>query len=392
MKREMTKKVTREDHPLGQYAEEFSKNFDLVAERKSVVFNLRELAKASVLAKYLVDAKVDLEDCWFNLADEEMAKCTMEIPQLWNERTKQQIQVENGTIKTSDRSGYVHGIYGGVQFGIDKMTVAKPTRVTAARMAARPHLPTGVGGPAAAMAARALPPAAATSAAKVVAPPPAAAVAATRARLPPSRPQGVDLDLGRFDLIDVTRSDKKASISNASLIIGKAFWKSISGSSKLLPEEDKRLMQAIFDPFMSDRRAEGDLFIPPVTSASYLEGLRDFVRKEEQLRQKRVDHFLSPQFNRNDAGPLFPGSWKPVLEIVQKQACASPNALCACTEYKQDVEALQQQLTSTSLVFDKVAEDGLRFRIYVVGSLEVRTMSENDGKETIGAVFSKCSP
>ena len=40
------KRVTRPSHPLVKYAEQFTHNFDLIAERKSVIYHLRELAKA----------------------------------------------------------------------------------------------------------------------------------------------------------------------------------------------------------------------------------------------------------------------------------------------------------------------------------------------------------
>merc|ERR1719265_2501453 len=35
-------KVSRPDHPAVKYAEAFTRNFDLIAERASVIFNLRE--------------------------------------------------------------------------------------------------------------------------------------------------------------------------------------------------------------------------------------------------------------------------------------------------------------------------------------------------------------
>ena len=38
--------VTLPHHPLKKFAEAFTRNFDLIAERKSVIFHLRELAKA----------------------------------------------------------------------------------------------------------------------------------------------------------------------------------------------------------------------------------------------------------------------------------------------------------------------------------------------------------
>merc|ERR1719261_2084022 len=60
-------RITREDHPLVKYAEGFTHNFDLIAERKGSIFHLRELAKASILAKYLIDADINLSDAWFQL-------------------------------------------------------------------------------------------------------------------------------------------------------------------------------------------------------------------------------------------------------------------------------------------------------------------------------------
>lgn len=53
-----------------KFADAFTRNFDLVAERKSVVFHLRELAKASVMAKYLVDSNIRVSSSWYQLADE----------------------------------------------------------------------------------------------------------------------------------------------------------------------------------------------------------------------------------------------------------------------------------------------------------------------------------
>merc|ERR1712061_978482 len=45
-------------------------------------------------------------------------------------------------------------------------------------------------------------------------------------------------------------------------------------------------------------------------------------------------------------------------------------------------------LASAPPSFEKSTEDGIRFRIYKCGSLEVRTCQEPNGKEVIGAVFS----
>merc|ERR1712176_402796 len=80
------KPVSRADHPVVKYAEAFTRNFDLIAERKSVIFHLRELAKASVMAKYLLESGAQIEELWFNLATNKEIVCSLEVPQLWNER------------------------------------------------------------------------------------------------------------------------------------------------------------------------------------------------------------------------------------------------------------------------------------------------------------------
>jgi hypothetical protein len=153
--------ITREDHPMVKYAESFSKNFDLIAERKSVVYHLRELAKASVLAKFLVDAGVAIEEDWLNLAGEVEEACSLEIPQLWNERVQSKIRVQDGEVMGVDRGirSNLYGIYGGVSFGLDKFDISrvaplkaapvKRTDAVSARMPAGPPtfgavaLPTG---------------------------------------------------------------------------------------------------------------------------------------------------------------------------------------------------------------------------------------------------------
>ncbi|CAK0901997.1 unnamed protein product [Prorocentrum cordatum] len=56
------KTVTSPAHPLVRYAREFTDNFELIAERRSVFHHLRELAKAAVLAKFLLEAGAQVEE------------------------------------------------------------------------------------------------------------------------------------------------------------------------------------------------------------------------------------------------------------------------------------------------------------------------------------------
>eukprot|EP00420_Gonyaulax_spinifera_P008137 CAMPEP_0197944480 /NCGR_PEP_ID=MMETSP1439-20131203/125432_1 /TAXON_ID=66791 /ORGANISM="Gonyaulax spinifera, Strain CCMP409" /LENGTH=536 /DNA_ID=CAMNT_0043567735 /DNA_START=52 /DNA_END=1659 /DNA_ORIENTATION=- len=115
-------KATRPDHPAVKYAESFTHNFDLIAERKSVVFHLRELAKASIMAKYLVETEASLDRAWFSAVEEPEEATCLEIPQLWNDRCHSQILVQDGKIVNADAEldSSMHRMYGGVQFGLDK--------------------------------------------------------------------------------------------------------------------------------------------------------------------------------------------------------------------------------------------------------------------------------
>merc|ERR1719478_1162679 len=124
--------VTRPDHPMVKYATAFTQNFDLIAERKSAIFHLRELAKASITAKHVLDSGIKVEEAWFHLGDDKEVVCSLEVPQLWNERMHSQVDIENrGTVRNINSNG--RGVYGGVQFGLSKFdlatSVARPARL-----------------------------------------------------------------------------------------------------------------------------------------------------------------------------------------------------------------------------------------------------------------------
>lgn len=120
--------LTRADHPLVKYAEEFSRNFDLIAERKSVIYHLRELAKASVLAKFLTETSFCVYGEWCKLEEEREMACSLEIPQLWNERLlHSHVQVQDGAIVNREDEDLVAKrcmVYGGVHFGLERFSVS----------------------------------------------------------------------------------------------------------------------------------------------------------------------------------------------------------------------------------------------------------------------------
>jgi len=384
-------KITRPDHPLVKYAEAFTKNFDLIAERKSVIFHLRELAKASVLAKYLAEARVALDDSWFSLADEELRPCVMEIPQLWNEQLSSQISVAGGRISAGEggSASRLHGVYGGVDFGVDRMQLAQMA----------PLLPTAPRAEAV-LVSRKAPPTAFSMIGGGLPTGRAAMMPTLRAAIAPTvRAQGVDLDLGTIDLSSTARfpgaliGDAKPCAAWAAP--GDAFWSALSSdSAPELEEEWRKLLRKVFHPVLSDRRSEGTCFIPPRTCVSYLSGLRDLVRGEEELRRGREEGFLSPDLG---ADVPFPRSWAKPLEEAARwpgraQLLPLPLPPRGAREAGDAAGALEQALRPSRLVFDRSAEDGCKFRIYRLGRVEVRTTQAFGGEETIGAVFSARAP
>merc|ERR1711948_99121 len=92
--------------------------------------------------------------------------------------------------------------------------------------------------------------------------------------------RGVDLNLDEFDL---SQAMKVSSNESFEAPLGNAFWSALDTDAGF---EDKynELFKDIFNPCLSDRRDEGDRFIPPNMSISYLEKLANLVG-EEQLMQ-----------------------------------------------------------------------------------------------------------
>merc|ERR1719221_1306531 len=418
-------KVTRRNHPLLLYAESFTHNFDLIAERKSVMFNLRELAKASVLAKYLVDGGVNVQQSWVDAV--EMPALTgksasLLVPQLWNERHCGKIRVQEGRIVEEDGATETkaHGVYGGVNFGLDRFKVAAPGRVSRSMLSGVATRPTAAR-PAASLvsgvATRAPMARPAASLISGVAPRatvgrPAAslissqqAFPARRAFAPPSAARavvgagdarGVDLNLSNFDLSTATRVANQASTvqvdENTCVAIGNEFWENIdSKSGSVFKDEDRVLLAGLFNPHISDRREEADQFIPPDTSKAYLEKLSNLMKEEEMARERRRKHFFSTKFTVDEPGPLFPASWKNYFEI-ERSHIPQDGVLHERPEYKAEAQMFDHVLESAIPVFDKSTEEGIRYRVYKVGSIEVRTTQEHNAKETVGAVFSRCAP
>merc|ERR1711920_435487 len=89
--------------------------------------------------------------------------------------------------------------------------------------------------------------------------------------------RGVDLNLDQFDL---SQAMKVSSDETCDAPIGNAFWSALDTKAEF-EEKYANLFNRIFNPCLSDRRDEGDRFIPPNMSITYLEKLSNLVKEEE---------------------------------------------------------------------------------------------------------------
>ncbi|CAK9112784.1 Uncharacterized protein SCF082_LOCUS52291 [Durusdinium trenchii] len=381
--------ITSASHPLRRFADAFTRNFDLIAERKSVIFHLRELAKASVMAKFLVDSGACLDELWKTIGEEILADTApelhTEIPQLWNMRGLSRIRLENGKIVDNETGSVsnLHAIYGGVEFGLDRFELAQ-------RHALRPGVP-GMAMQQAGLQGMQLGP-------------------SGRPMFMPQRfqltqrgemPQGVDLDLDKFNL-EVDQCGWAACSGGPDSLearthLGKAFLKGLREGYDSIKDDDKEVLQGIFKAALADRTGEGDIFIPPNPNASYISKLRNLVNEEKALLKKRKLAFCDRSFLPSHAGPEFPRSWTSGFKLENGFSPAVLMKLKSALVQLQVDSNFQQTLLDEVLPvaapeFQKSTEDGIIFRIYRLGSLEVRTIQEPEGQEEVGVVFSTRAP
>lgn len=378
--------VTGANHPLKKFAEAFTRNFDLIAERKSVIFHLRELAKASVMAKYLIDSHARVDPSWFDLA-EEVCKSTApeshpEIPQLWNMRGNSRIQVKNGRVVDMVTGGQssLQAIYGGVEFGLDRFQLAQRTAI-GGQTGGMPGMQLGQTGRPMFMPQR------------------------FQLQQRGETPQGVDLNLDKFSLSSPERFAGCLPPCSASpdslegrVTLGKTFlkiWREKSYSG--FKEEDKDLLMAVFGSPQCDRTEEGIAFVPPDPNMDYVVKIRNLTGEEKSLRERRKNRFFDKNFVVGNPGVEFPRCWTSRFQIEQEgRFAASAPAKLGLVKVEVD-DTFERILTRDILPaaapeFHRSTEDGTVFRIYKIGSLEVRSTQDLEGNEKIGAVFSNRAP
>jgi len=209
--------------------------------------------------------------------------------------------------------------------------------------------------------------------------------------------RGVDLSLDNFNLSE-PKASARQTVSfhfDSGVNISAAFWSSLeSETSSQFSSDDKHLLQRIFNPNLSDRREEGDQFIPPDGSYSHVQQLRRLVMEEEAIQRERSQIFLSEAFDPDNPGPLFPASWRPSASIMSQEVTLGKKRTCRLlprVDNEGQADLLRQAMKQSVPSFEKTSEDGTYFRIYRFGSLEARTTQSSDGEEVIGVIFSRFS-
>ena len=355
--------VTLPQHPLKKFADAFTRNFDLIAERKSVVFHLRELAKASVMAKYLIDSKARLDPSWYQIADEIVGatepEAFPEIPQLWNMRGNSRIQLKNGKLVDVITGGQsnLQAIYGGVEFGLDRFELAQRHALQGQQ---KPGVPLAQSGRPLFMPQR--------------------FQLGQRAEMP----QGVDLNLDKFSLSSEERfvgrlppcSGGPKSLE-ARTLLGKAFLQSLQQQAwPGMKSEDQKLLVNIYNVPQCDRTQEGDSFIPPDPNMEYVTKVRALVGEEESTRDRRKQRFADKTFSLANPGVEFPRTWTSRFQ-VETDGRISQTAPTKFGLAKLEVDPVFEQTLLNDILpmaapeFNKITEDGVAFRIYKIGSLEV---------------------
>lgn len=381
--------ITGANHPLKRFADAFTRCFDLIAERKSVVFHLRELAKASVMAKFLVDSKTKIDQSWYDVADKLISTTVPdphpEIPQLWNMRGNQRIQLKDGKLVDSETGmqSNLHAIYGGVQFGLDRFELAQRSSLPGFQMQ-QPGL-----APSESMQSMQLGP-------------------SGRPMFMPQRfqlsqrgeaPQGVDLNLDKFSL---SSADNFAGqlppcgisldSTEAQVTLGRVFLQKLEQRSyKMLDKEKQDLLTAIFNAAMTDRTSDADAFIPPDPSLQYIQKIKSLVQEEASWLERRKAAFCSKNFVVGNAGTEFPRSWTSRFQVTDSQAgAAAMNSALVRLPIDESFETffVSELLPTAAPEFNKATEDGVFFRIYKFGNIEVRTMTEIGEPEKVVAAFS----
>ena len=205
-------------------------------------------------------------------------------------------------------------------------------------------------------------------------------------------PQGVDLNLDKFSLSSEERfvgrlppcSGGPKSLE-ARTLLGKAFLQSLQQQAwHGMKSEDQKLLVNIYNVPQCDRTQEGDSFIPPDPNMEYVTKVRALVGEEESTRDRRKQRFADKTFSLANPGVEFPRTWTSRFQ-VETDGRISQTAPTKFGLAKLEVDPVFEQTLLNDILpmaapeFNKITEDGVAFRIYKIGSLEVGCLKREKG-------------
>merc|ERR1712023_300866 len=118
------------------------------------------------------------------------------------------------------------------------------------------------------------------------------------------QPQGVDLNLSKFNLSAATRMtgsmaacSTDANSLEARVSVGSVFVDNLGKDfGGCFNDKHTELLQRVFNPYICDRQTEGKLFLPPDTRIEYVTRLEGLVKGEVSCHQRRLQAFTSKDF------------------------------------------------------------------------------------------------
>jgi len=125
----------------------------------------------------------------------------------------------------------------------------------------------------------------------------------------------------------------------------------------------------------------------------YVTKVRALVGEEESTRDRRKQRFADKTFSLANPGVEFPRTWTSRFQ-VETDGRISQTAPTKFGLAKLEVDPVFEQTLLNDILpmaapeFNKITEDGVAFRIYKIGSLEVRTIQEAEEREKVCVVFS----
>merc|ERR1719464_1089681 len=104
--------------------------------------------------------------------------------------------------------------------------------------------------------------------------------------------------------------------------------------------------------------------------------LKGLMENEKRKLQERKNLFFSPGFSPSSPSREFPSSWQSIAlindEVAEARKDKEDRDWILRPDYLAQAQVLCKAIASATPVFDKKTEEGVAFRIYRLGSIDIR--------------------